>query len=106
MSLEMVKMNAEDLRIWLVEHLAELRGVSAQEIDPGGLFHRQGLDSLGASRLIADLPAVLARPISRTSISGAPNIAWGQLYYCESYFLCFGAHGPEHDGGDSALFGA
>ncbi|MDC0749537.1 type I polyketide synthase [Polyangium mundeleinium] len=60
--------NAENLSAWLVSRLAELRGIDPRTIDPRERFHRYGLDSLGATKLIADLGKHLGRSLSPTLV--------------------------------------
>lgn len=67
-------MRAPELRTWLQVRLAEIRGVDKREIDLRGSFHRQGLDSLAASRFIAELSTALGRPLSRTLLWEQPTI--------------------------------
>lgn len=61
--------NADDLEVWLVSRLADARGMDARAVDPRERFHRYGLDSFGAMRLIADLSQHLGRPVS-------PMLVW------------------------------
>ncbi|HVK65323.1 MAG TPA: SDR family NAD(P)-dependent oxidoreductase [Polyangium sp.] len=60
--------NAENLSAWLISRLAELRGIDPRTIDPRERFHRYGLDSLGATKLIADLGKHLGRSLSPTLV--------------------------------------
>ena len=60
--------NAENLSAWLVSRLAELRGIDPRTIDPRERFHRYGLDSLGATKLVADLGKHLGRSLSPTLV--------------------------------------
>ncbi|MDC3954532.1 type I polyketide synthase [Polyangium jinanense] len=60
--------NAENLSAWLVSRLAELRGIDPRTIDPRERFHRYGLDSLGATKLLADLGKHLGRSLSPTLV--------------------------------------
>ncbi|MDI1443198.1 type I polyketide synthase [Polyangium sp. 6x1] len=60
--------NAESLSAWLISRLAELRGIDPRTIDPRERFHRYGLDSLGATKLIADLGKHLGRSLSPTLV--------------------------------------
>ena len=70
----MTSPSAENLRAWLVSHLAALRGVDAQTIDARKRFSRYGLDSLGAARLIAELADHLGRVLSPTLVWELPTI--------------------------------
>ena len=63
-----VAVTATSLRAWLVVHLAELRGIAPEAVDVRERFSRYGLDSLGATRLIAELSQVLDRPLSPTLV--------------------------------------
>lgn len=65
--------NADDLEFWLVSRLADARGMDARAIDPRERFHRYGLDSLGAMRLLADLSQRLGRPLSPTLVWEYPT---------------------------------
>lgn len=65
--------NADDLEVWLVSRLADARGMEARAIDPRERFHRYGLDSLGAMRLLADLSQRLGRPLSPTLVWEYPT---------------------------------
>lgn len=65
--------NADDLEVWLVSRLADARGMDARAIDPRERFHRYGLDSLGAMRLLADLSQRLGRPLSPTLVWEFPT---------------------------------
>jgi len=65
--------NADDLEVWLVSRLADARGMDARAIDPRERFHRYGLDSLGAMRLLADLSQRLGRPLSPTLVWEYPT---------------------------------
>jgi acyl transferase domain-containing protein/acyl carrier protein len=65
---------AESLKAWLVTRLAALRGLDAGAIDVRERFSRYGLDSLGASRLVAELAELLGRPLSPTLMWEAPTI--------------------------------
>lgn len=61
--------NADDLEVWLVSRLADARGMDARAIDPRERFHRYGLDSVGAMRLVAELSHRLGRTL-------APTLVW------------------------------
>lgn len=65
--------NADDLEVWLVSRLADARGMDARAIDPRERFHRYGLDSLGAMRLLADLSQKLGRTLSPTLVWEHPT---------------------------------
>jgi len=65
--------NADDLEIWLVSHLADARGMDARAIDPRERFHRYGLDSLGAMRMLAELSPRLGRALSPTLVWEFPT---------------------------------
>ncbi|UQA61054.1 type I polyketide synthase [Polyangium aurulentum] len=64
----------DSLQAWLVTHLAELRGIDPRSIDPRERFHRYGLDSVGATRLVSDLSAHLGRPLSPTLMWEHPTL--------------------------------
>ncbi len=70
----MTSLSAETLKVWLVTRLAALREMDPGEIDAGVPFHRHGLDSLGAGRLVTDLSQLLGRPLSPTLVWEAPTI--------------------------------
>ncbi|HMY14986.1 MAG TPA: SDR family NAD(P)-dependent oxidoreductase [Polyangium sp.] len=65
--------NADDLEVWLVSRLAESRGMDARAIDPRERFHRYGLDSLGAMRLLAELSQKLGRTLPPTLVWEHPT---------------------------------
>lgn len=61
-------MDAINIRAWLVQRLADLRGAAPHDIDIRSSFHRQGVDSLAATRLVADLSAFVGRSLPRTIV--------------------------------------
>src|SRR5689334_3133311 len=63
----------ETLRAWLVSRLAELRGIEPRTIDIHERFSRYGLDSLGATRLIADLSIHIGQALSPTLVWEHPT---------------------------------
>ncbi|MBI1357392.1 MAG: amino acid adenylation domain-containing protein [Acidobacteria bacterium] len=64
----------ESIRAWLVSKLASLVGVSARHIDTRERFSRYGLHSLLAAELIADLAALLDRPLPSTLTWDNPTV--------------------------------
>lgn len=66
-------MTANEVLRWLVERLAQLNGTEARFIDPRENFTRYGLDSLGATRLVAELGSVLGRALSPTLVWECPT---------------------------------
>nr|QVV57684.1 beta-ketoacyl synthase [Myxococcales bacterium] len=64
----------DSLQAWLVTHLADLRGLDPRAVDPRERFYRYGLDSVGATRLIADLSAHLGRSLPPTLVWEHPTL--------------------------------
>ena len=60
---------AESIQSWLVSHLGERLSIEPRTIDIRERFSRYGLDSVGATRLLADLAQALGRSLS-------PLLAW------------------------------
>lgn len=54
--------------------LGELLGLDPATIDPRERFHRYGLDSAGAARLVARLATVLHRPLPATALWDHPTL--------------------------------
>ncbi|HJX28336.1 MAG TPA: phosphopantetheine-binding protein, partial [Thermoanaerobaculia bacterium] len=63
-----------DLRDLLTSRLAARLRLDPAELDRGERFSRYGLDSAGATALIAELSAVLGRDLSPTLIWAYPSV--------------------------------
>lgn len=68
-------MQADELRAWMLSWVGSACGIDPEGIDPGARFNRYGLDSLRASRMVAELSARLGRPLSPTLVWEYPTIA-------------------------------
>ncbi|WP_438022408.1 amino acid adenylation domain-containing protein [Sorangium sp. So ce233] len=64
----------EQIEAWLIAHLAARRGVAPHSIDVRERFSHYGLDSLGATGLLAELAKRLGRPLSPTLVWEHPTI--------------------------------
>nr|CCE88377.1 non-ribosomal peptide synthetase/polyketide synthase [Sorangium cellulosum] len=62
-------MNTDELEAWLIDRLAQARGIDRGAIDVRERFSRYGLDSMATTRLVAELSTRLGRPLS-------PTLAW------------------------------
>jgi acyl transferase domain-containing protein/acyl carrier protein len=67
-------LTAEALTSWLVARVAEARQIEPRSVDVDERFSHHGLDSLGASALVAQLSEVVGRPLSPTLVWEAPTI--------------------------------
>ena len=70
-----IESTVEQIEAWLIAHLAARRGTAPQTIDARERFSHYGLDSLGATRLLAELAQVLGRSLSPTLLWEHPTIA-------------------------------
>lgn len=59
-------MNVEELIDWLAGHLARARGLERGAVDVRERFTRYGLDSMAATRMVAELGKVLGRALPPT----------------------------------------
>jgi acyl transferase domain-containing protein/NADPH:quinone reductase-like Zn-dependent oxidoreductase/NAD(P)-dependent dehydrogenase (short-subunit alcohol dehydrogenase family)/acyl carrier protein len=66
--------NVDNLQTWLVSRLAEMRGIDPRSIDVRERFHRYGLDSMGATRLLGELSALVGRSLPPTLVWEYPTI--------------------------------
>ncbi|XXX76161.1 amino acid adenylation domain-containing protein [Sorangium sp. So ce134] len=62
-------MSTDELRGWLIDRMAQMRGLDHGAIDVRERFSRYGLDSMATTRLVAELSTKLGRPLS-------PTLAW------------------------------
>lgn len=67
-------MQPDDIRRWLVTHVAEIVGVEAAEIDSRATFESFGLASRDVISLSGDLESWLQRRLSPTLLYQYPNI--------------------------------
>lgn len=68
-----IESTVEQIEAWLIAHLAARRGTAPQTIDARERFSHYGLDSLGATRLLAELAQVLGRSLSPTLVWEHPT---------------------------------
>jgi acyl transferase domain-containing protein/acyl carrier protein len=59
----------------IIQHLSSICGNRAEDIDRKQSFHRNGLTSLGAARLLARLSEDLGRPLPPTLVWERPTVA-------------------------------
>ncbi len=67
-------MNESEIRGVLTERLAARLKIDARDLDPRERFSRYGLDSAGATALIAELSAELGRTLSPTLVWAHPSV--------------------------------
>ena len=67
-------MTEATLRDWLAGHLGARLGLDPAELDRRERFSRYGLDSAGATGLVAELSAALGRELSPTLIWAYPSV--------------------------------
>jgi acyl carrier protein len=65
---------AQEIEKWLVEHLSELLGITAAEIDRTMSFERYGLDSSAVISVTESLGDYVGRTLQPTLLNDFPNI--------------------------------
>lgn len=66
---------AVEIQEWIVNYVADLLGVDAEEIDPNIPFERYGLDSASAVGMTGDIENWLERKIDPTLLYDYPTVA-------------------------------
>ena len=66
---------ADEIEGWLIERVAVLTGVPADEVDPAAPLARHGLDSVAAITVVADVEKWLGYRFRENPLERYPTIA-------------------------------